>query len=96
MTKQQKEQQQEQETLKTETFLTCKETAKLFRVTPKTISNWIKAGRFQSVVKRGRYKLIAASEIEMLLNETAGGAWAYEVTENGVKLCLTNTKSNSF
>lgn len=82
--------------LETETFLTCTEVAKLFRVTTRTVSNWIKQGRFQSVVKRGRYKLISNAEVQMLLNECAGGAWCYEVTSEGVKLITTNTKNNSF
>lgn len=88
---------EQNQVLEKETFLTCTEVAKLFRVTTRTVSNWIKAGRFQSVVKRGRYKLIANEEVQMLLNETAGGAWEYEVSKNGVKLVLAkNTKGNSF
>lgn len=83
--------------LEKETFLTCTEVARLFRVTPRTISRWIKDGRFQSVVKRGRYKLIANKEVQMLLNESAGGAWNYEVTKDGIKLCIAkNTKGNNF
>ena len=49
-------------------LLTCVEVAALFRVDPKTVSRWAKAGRLQSIKTPGGHVRFRRSDVEPLLN----------------------------
>lgn len=54
-----------------EELLTPSEVAKLFRVDPKTVTRWAKAGKLSSIRTLGGHRRYRASEVQALLNGTA-------------------------
>ena len=50
-----------------ERLLTPSEVAKLFRVDPKTVTRWAKAGKLSSIRTLGGHRRYRASEVERLL-----------------------------
>lgn len=57
-----------------ETLLTPSEVAKLFRVDPKTVTRWAKAGKLSSIRTLGGHRRYRAAEINALLNGQNGQA----------------------
>jgi excisionase family DNA binding protein len=53
-----------------ERLLTPSEVASLFRVNPKTVTRWARAGRISCVKTLGGHRRFKADEIERLLAET--------------------------
>lgn len=51
-----------------EKLLTPSEVAKRFRVDPKTVTRWAKAGKLSSIRTLGGHRRFKASEIEALIN----------------------------
>lgn len=51
-----------------EELLTPSEVAKLFRVDPKTVTRWAKAGKLSSIRTLGGHRRYRASEVHALLN----------------------------
>jgi excisionase family DNA binding protein len=51
-----------------EQLLTPAEVAELFRVDPKTVSRWAKAGKLRSVRTPGGFHRFASSEVRALLS----------------------------
>jgi excisionase family DNA binding protein len=54
-----------------ETLLTPAEVAALFRVDPKTVTRWAKAGKLQSIRTLGGHRRYRASEVHALLDRFA-------------------------
>lgn len=52
-----------------EELLTPSEVAKLFRVDPKTVTRWAKAGKLSSIRTLGGHRRYRASEVYQLLAE---------------------------
>ena len=50
-----------------ERLLTPSEVAKMFRVDPKTVTRWAKAGKLSSIRTLGGHRRYRASEVEALL-----------------------------
>jgi len=50
-----------------ERLLTPSEVAKMFRVDPKTVTRWAKAGKLSSIRTLGGHRRYRASEVERLL-----------------------------
>lgn len=63
-----------------ETLLTPSEVAALFRVDPKTVTRWAKAGKLSSVRTLGGHRRYVESEVRSLLERTT----ARTPTENDV------------
>lgn len=59
--------QQNRETWKPEPLLTPGEVAKLFRVDPKTVTRWAKAGKITSVRTLGGHRRFREAEVHALL-----------------------------
>ena len=57
-----------------DTLLTPAEVAGLFRVDPKTVSRWAKAGKLSSIRTLGGHRRYRASEVYALLEHTGAGA----------------------
>ena len=49
-------------------LLTPSEVAKMFRVDPKTVTRWAKAGKLSSIRTLGGHRRYRAEEIQQLLN----------------------------
>jgi excisionase family DNA binding protein len=52
----------------TEVLLTPSEVAKLFRVDPKTVTRWAKAGKITAIRTLGGHRRYRQSEVLVLLN----------------------------
>ena len=57
-----------------EELLTPSEVAAMFRVNPKTVTRWARAGRISYIKTLGGHRRFKASEIRLLLAETDNGA----------------------
>jgi len=55
-----------------EVLLTPAEVASLFRVDPKTVTRWAKAGKLTSIRTLGGHRRYKDSEIKALLNTVSG------------------------
>ena len=55
-----------------ETLLTPSEVAALFRVDPKTVTRWAKAGKLTSIRTLGGHRRYKESEVTALLNSSPG------------------------
>jgi len=55
-------------TIVTEALLTPAEVAKMFRVDPKTVTRWAKAGRLRSIRTLGGHRRYVEAEVRGLLN----------------------------
>ena len=55
-----------------ETLLTPAEVASLFRVDPKTVTRWTKAGKLTAVRTLGGHRRYRQSEVQSLLNSNTG------------------------
>jgi excisionase family DNA binding protein len=53
-------------------LLTPSEVAKLFRVNPKTVTRWARAGKLNAIRTLGGHRRFRASEINRCLEEMAG------------------------
>ncbi|HSX48231.1 MAG TPA: BldC family transcriptional regulator [Candidatus Nanoarchaeia archaeon] len=53
-------------------LLTPAEVAKLFNVTPKTVTRWARDGKFHTIRTLGGHRRFRASEVTYLLNNTTG------------------------
>jgi excisionase family DNA binding protein len=56
-----------------ETLLTPSEVAALFRVDPKTVTRWAKAGKLTSIRTLGGHRRYKESEVTALLKSIPGG-----------------------
>ncbi|MGA1159114.1 MAG: BldC family transcriptional regulator [Candidatus Nanopelagicaceae bacterium] len=56
-----------------EILLTPSEVATLFRVDPKTVTRWAKAGKLTAIRTLGGHRRYRSSEVNSLLNSTNGG-----------------------
>lgn len=54
-------------------LLTPSEVAKLFRVNPKTVTRWARAGKLSAIRTLGGHRRFRASEIQRCLEEMSGG-----------------------
>lgn len=57
--------------LKHEALLTPAEVANMFRVDPKTVTRWAKAGKLASIRTLGGHRRYRETEVRALLNGTA-------------------------
>jgi excisionase family DNA binding protein len=57
-----------------EPLLTPAEVAAMFRVDPKTVTRWAKAGKLSSIRTLGGHRRYHASEVEALLDGHDGGS----------------------
>ena len=55
-----------------EVLLTPSEVATLFRVDPKTVTRWAKAGKLTAIKTLGGHRRYRQSEVQALLNTTTG------------------------
>jgi len=55
-----------------EVLLTPAEVASLFRVDPKTVTRWAKAGKLTSIKTLGGHRRYKDSEVKALLNSVSG------------------------
>jgi excisionase family DNA binding protein len=58
----------------TEKLLTPAEVAAMFRVDPKTVTRWAKAGKLSSIRTLGGHRRYRESEIEALLRDSSSSA----------------------
>ncbi|GAB2479800.1 BldC family transcriptional regulator [Jatrophihabitans fulvus] len=58
----------------TEALLTPSEVATLFRVDPKTVTRWAKAGKLTSIRTLGGHRRYRESEVRSLLDGNTAGA----------------------
>jgi excisionase family DNA binding protein len=63
-----------------EVLLTPAEVASLFRVDPKTVTRWAKAGKLTSIRTLGGHRRYKDSEVKALLNNISGN----KTTNGGV------------
>lgn len=56
-----------------EVLLTPAEVASLFRVDPKTVTRWAKAGKLTAIRTLGGHRRYRASEVNALLQSSTGG-----------------------
>ena len=56
-----------QHTTETETLLTPAEVAAMFRVDPKTVTRWAKAGKLSAIRTLGGHRRFRASEVQQCL-----------------------------
>ncbi len=56
-----------------ERLLTPAEVATLFRVDPKTVTRWAKAGKLSSIRTLGGHRRYRETEVRRLLDRSAGG-----------------------
>ena len=59
-----------------EELLTPSEVAAMFRVNPKTVTRWARAGRISYIKTLGGHRRFTATEIRRLLAEAVAGAQA--------------------
>jgi len=59
-------------TTEQEVLLTPAEVATLFRVDPKTVTRWAKAGKLTSIRTLGGHRRYKDSEVKALLNSVSG------------------------
>jgi len=64
-----------------EKLLTPSEVATLFRVDPKTVTRWAKAGKLTSIKTLGGHRRYRESEVKALLKSTLGGSVRPSSTE---------------
>ena len=57
-----------------EKLLTPSEVATLFRVDPKTVTRWAKAGKLTSIKTLGGHRRYRESEVKVLLKSTLGNS----------------------
>lgn len=57
-----------------ETLLTPAEVANLFRVDPKTVTRWAKAGKLTAIRTLGGHRRYRSSEVNALLQASTGGS----------------------
>jgi excisionase family DNA binding protein len=57
-----------------ETLLTPAEVAKMFRVNPKTVTRWAKAGKLSAIRTLGGHRRFRASEVNRCFEEMSGEA----------------------
>ena len=62
-----------QRQIETERLLTPSEVAKLFRVDPKTVTRWAKAGKLTSIRTLGGHRRYHESEVRNLLKNLPNG-----------------------
>jgi len=60
-------------TIDNDALLTPSEVAGMFRVDPKTVSRWAKAGKLSSIRTLGGHRRYRASEVYALLEQTGAG-----------------------
>ncbi len=56
-----------------EVLLTPSEVARLFRVDPKTVTRWARAGRISSIRTLGGHRRFKKSEVDVLMASTIEG-----------------------
>lgn len=59
--------------IESEVLLTPAEVASLFRVDPKTVTRWAKAGKLTAIRTLGGHRRFRASEVKALLQASTGG-----------------------
>ena len=59
--------------VESEVLLTPAEVASLFRVDPKTVTRWAKAGKLTAIRTLGGHRRYRASEVNALLQSSNGG-----------------------
>ena len=64
-----------------EKLLTPSEVAKLFRVDPKTVTRWAKAGKLTSIKTLGGHRRYRESEVKALLRSTLGDSVSHSSTK---------------
>jgi len=64
-----------------EQLLTPSEVAKLFRVDPKTITRWAKAGKLTSIKTLGGHRRYRESEVKALLKSTLVNSSSHSSTK---------------
>ena len=64
-----------------EKLLTPSEVAKLFRVDPKTVTRWAKAGKLTSIKTLGGHRRYRESEVRALLKSTLGDSASHSSTK---------------
>ena len=64
-----------------ENLLTPSEVATLFRVDPKTVTRWAKAGKLTSIKTLGGHRRYRESEVKALLKSTLGDSAPHNSTE---------------
>jgi len=69
-----------------EKLLTPSEVATLFRVDPKTVTRWAKAGKLTSIKTLGGHRRYRESEVKALLKSTLGDS----VSNNSIKQLIEN------
>jgi len=60
-------------TSESEVLLTPAEVASLFRVDPKTVTRWAKAGKLTAIRTLGGHRRYRSSEVNALLQASTGG-----------------------
>ena len=63
-----------------EKLLTPSEVAALFRVDPKTVTRWAKAGKLTSIKTLGGHRRYRESEVKALLKSTLGDSTSHSST----------------
>ena len=63
----------DQDELHAEALLTPSEVAALFRVNPKTVTRWARAGKLTAIRTLGGHRRFRESEIRRCLEEMGGG-----------------------
>ena len=64
-----------------EKLLTPSEVATLFRVDPKTVTRWAKAGKITSIKTLGGHRRYRESEVKALLKSTLGDSASHSSTK---------------
>jgi excisionase family DNA binding protein len=64
-----------------EKLLTPSEVATLFRVDPKTVTRWAKAGKLTSIKTLGGHRRYRESEVKVLLKSTLGDSVPHSSAE---------------
>ena len=64
-----------------EKLLTPSEVATLFRVDPKTVTRWAKAGKLTSIKTLGGHRRYRESEVKALLKSTLGNSAPHSSTK---------------
>ena len=64
-----------------EKLLTPSEVATLFRVDPKTVTRWAKAGKLTSIKTLGGHRRYRESEVKALLKSTLGDSVSHSSTK---------------